>query len=354
MMDWQAYRQSLACTVKRGDHPALALLLIGFPVWQGVVRTGRLLDHAVAPEHRDQPVTAPVFIVGHQRSGTTLLHRLLSLDPRFSAPLAWQLALPAVSLYRSVERIRRLGVGKGAVRRLEERLFSGFSTVHETRWEVPEEDDWLFLHAAASPTLDYLTADPQITDRYWLGDDLPDAVRHRAMHWYRRSLQRHLYATDPTATLLSKNPHFTGWMNTLNLTFPDARFVWMHRDPAQAIASRLSMLRDAWHRTAPVQGRRDPRIHLAFQTSCALYRRAEAVWPTLPAGRRWRVEFDDLVADPDRAVRALYAHFGWSVPEALRRGLAGVQEEADHRVPQVTAKLRHFGIRPDDLAEAMS
>ncbi|HVA85305.1 MAG TPA: sulfotransferase, partial [Candidatus Saccharimonadales bacterium] len=39
-------------------------------------------------------VEAPIFIIGHWRSGTTLLHELLALDDRFGYPTTYQCFAP--------------------------------------------------------------------------------------------------------------------------------------------------------------------------------------------------------------------------------------------------------------------
>lgn len=43
------------------------------------------------PEVLNIPVRSPVFVMGLPRTGTTFLHRLLSLDPKSRAPLTWEL-----------------------------------------------------------------------------------------------------------------------------------------------------------------------------------------------------------------------------------------------------------------------
>lgn len=335
----------------RGDRRALGAVMVGYPAWQGVVRSARALDHLVAPGQRGQPIRAPVFIVGHPRSGTTFLHRLLATNPYFSTASAWQLLLPSVTLYRAVERARRANLAAGLANRLEHRLFDAWRDHHDTRWDAPEEDDWLLLHAVASPTLAFLTGDPDLSRRYWLGDALPQAERRRLLRWVRRSAQRHLYATDPAATWLSKNPHFAGWMRTLHRAFPDASFVMVERDPDHAIASRLRLLTGAWG-LAPADARADPRVRRAFEASCALYRHAERVWPELPAERKIRVAYADLVRDPEEVIKRLHSYFSWPVGPA--GPLTELVAEARRRVPRVPARLRHFGIAPDALARELA
>jgi hypothetical protein len=46
------------------------------------------------PEVLNVPVRSPVFVLGLPRTGTTFLHRLLSLDPAVRSPLLWELLSP--------------------------------------------------------------------------------------------------------------------------------------------------------------------------------------------------------------------------------------------------------------------
>lgn len=356
MIDWRSYRASVdevawRTITAQQDATLLAALTLGYPSWQTLVRGARALDRVVAPGLGAQPVRAPVFVVGHPRSGTTFLHRLLALDPRFTAPLAWQLALPAVSLYRAVGVAGRLHVGGRLAGSLERRLLEPMAPRHESAWTVPEEDDWLFVHAAASPTLAYLTKRPDICRPYWIGDSLPGDVRGKLMRWYRRSIQRHLYATGGSATLLSKNPHFTGWLRTLNITFPDARFVMLQRHPADAIASRLDMLAKAWGVRRPSG---HPQLRRELEASLDLYRHAEGVWPELPAESRIRVGFDDLVRQPLAELERIYDRLGWPIDAALRTRWHDAADLARRRVPSPPTRLRHFGVRRSEVTEALS
>ena len=55
------------------------------------------LDYLVFPSLWRQQVERPVFIVGHARSGTTLVHRLLAADGEtFSYFLYWEMFFPSL------------------------------------------------------------------------------------------------------------------------------------------------------------------------------------------------------------------------------------------------------------------
>src|SRR5262249_17423208 len=81
----------------RGRRRLLAELLFAVPAVAGFHALCFALDWVLFPSLRRQPVRTPVFVIGHARSGTTLLHRLLSEDrERFSSFLLWELYFPSL------------------------------------------------------------------------------------------------------------------------------------------------------------------------------------------------------------------------------------------------------------------
>lgn len=50
------------------------------------------------PSINQVPIRSPVFVMGLGRSGTTFVHRLLSLDPLVRSPLLWELVLPVPTI----------------------------------------------------------------------------------------------------------------------------------------------------------------------------------------------------------------------------------------------------------------
>ena len=64
-----------------------------------MVRRLKLVDYLKRnAEVNKVPIRAPVFVLGMPRTGTTFLHRLLSLDPSVRAPLTWELLAPVPSV----------------------------------------------------------------------------------------------------------------------------------------------------------------------------------------------------------------------------------------------------------------
>jgi hypothetical protein len=61
------------------------------------------------PSILDEPIDEPVFVVGTGRSGTSILHELLALDPANRVPLTWELLHPGEALGPGAEAARTAG-----------------------------------------------------------------------------------------------------------------------------------------------------------------------------------------------------------------------------------------------------
>lgn len=94
------FADSYAAIGNTETHKSLVLTNLGYAMVRlelnnSMVRRLQLIDYLKNnPEVKKVPVKCPVFVLGLPRTGTTYLHRLLSLDPRVRAPLLWELLAP--------------------------------------------------------------------------------------------------------------------------------------------------------------------------------------------------------------------------------------------------------------------
>ncbi len=195
-------------------------------------------------EIAEQPIDAPVFIVGLQRSGTTLLQRLLSLHPGLRALASWEAVNPAPLVERPSHpgrpdpRLRDALRAERAVRYMAPDFFS----IHPIVAEGQEEDSLLFDPSLYTTTAEALMNVPSFTA--WL-----EEVDHDAAYAeYRRILQLLLWQRPGARggqRWLGKTPLHLEHLDSLLTTFPDARIVHTHRDPARCVPSLCSMLAHA-------------------------------------------------------------------------------------------------------------
>ncbi|MCS4503391.1 sulfotransferase [Arhodomonas aquaeolei] len=225
-------------------------LLLAFPPFWLYHAVGLLLDEVLFRGYRRTPVTAPVFILGVPRSGTTALHAALAEDGQFTTFRAWEcvfgVSVTWCRFWTTVGRLdRRLGAPLIRLRRLaERRLFAGLDDTHPVRADAPEEDYLVLL-----PVLWCFVLVVPFPDAGWLwrfaafGEALDGDERTALGGFYRDCLRRHLHARGDGRRLLSKNAAFAPLTDTLLTLFPDARIIACVREPARALSSQLSCLR---------------------------------------------------------------------------------------------------------------
>lgn len=257
-------------------------------------------DRAAYPEIAEQAITAPLFVVGFPRSGTTILHSLLAADPRARSPLAWELAEPSppprAETFTTDPRIAR---SQAAIERLPAR----FRAMHAMGATLPDECNSIMQLNFQS--LNFAASRPLPSYQQWLlGSDAGPAF---ALH---RHVLQHLQAFVPRDWWVLKAPPHLFWLDQLFAAYPDARIVFTHRDPAQIMPSNSSLIafihEMAGNHPDPAElGRAETAKWKLGMEQAMRFRDAR---PDL-AARFCDVRYADLVADPLGVAAAVYDHF---------------------------------------------
>jgi hypothetical protein len=261
------------------------------------VLTNRLrVQEALAqhPEIGEEPVEAPLVIAGLQRTGTTLLHRLLASHPGLRSLASWEALHPSPHGGERA-RIRQAKVAELGLRVLAPEFFA----IHPVQAHAPEEEVLLL-------DMTFLSTVPEATLRVpsfarWLeAQDVTPAYRYmrtllQLLHWERRPPM-------PPGRWVLKTPHHLEHLGALFEVFPDARVVQTHRDPAVTLASFCSMIA---HGRAVFSDAVDP-AEIGRDWSRKVRRmldRAMDARARLGDARFLDVRYEDLVADPAGTVR---------------------------------------------------
>ncbi len=351
----RAMRAALARDHFRGRHAAWVFgLSSAFVVLRTIVLLGRTLDHLVFPGFRNQPLRQPIFIVGNPRSGTTFLHRLMSLDRRFTTMRLIGSILPTISLSRLLAALARVdrAVGGPARRTLASisgRAFHAWSGIHRTRLSEPEEDEQLFVYSLLTPVMTLLFPFFREIHDWEYVDRLDARVRRKLMKHYVGSLQRHLYNEAGERTLLVKNTSITGRLQSTIECIPDMRVVHLVRNPYESIASLLSMYTATWSRLAPqVAGDVTATRALAY-LFCDYYRYRLDVLSKLPSSQVVEVRYEDLTRDSEQVVRRVYAEFGLKMTADFSRRLRVASDRARSYQSKHDYGLDRFGLTEKEI-----
>ncbi len=271
--------------------------------------------HAKTPDLAAAPIKAPIFILGLPRSGTTFLHTLMAEDSANQVPRNWQTIHPAPRPqdFDPHQDPRARQVDRQL--RLFDALSPGFAQMHPITADSPQECSEITAHVFQSLRFDSTHRVPSYFA--WL-----EAHGHDdAFHFHKRFLQ-YLQNGQPGRWVL-KCPDHSFTLDAILKTYPDARFIFVHRDPLEVIAS-VARLTEVLRRpfltrldTAEIGAQVSERWIYGANLLLAFDQRAE-----ISSERKFHIHYDELTHAPLETMARLYNHFGLALEPAARTAMA--------------------------------
>jgi hypothetical protein len=244
---------------------------------------------------------APLFIIGHWRTGTTLLHELLILDERHTYPNTYECLDPNHFLLTE-KFFRRWMRFLMPSRRPMDNMAAG--------WERPQEDEFaLCMLGVPSPylTIAFPNRGPQFPEYLDLVGVPPRALARWKSVFFRFIQQ--LTFKDPRRLILKSPPHSCRIRVLLEM-FPDARFVHIVRDPYVVFPSTVNLWKSLY-RTHCLQRPTFEGLEEQVLATCRrLYVRLEEGKKLVRPSHFYGLRYEDLVRDPVGQMRALYKGLG--------------------------------------------
>ena len=260
--------------------------------WQSLAYGRRIRQAQLHPE--------PLFLLGFWRSGTTLLHNLMAMDPRWGFVNTYQAAMPDLFL-----------AGQRRVRRLLE------SQLPETRgidnipvdFSMPQEEEIAMMcTSGVSPyvSLNFPRTGDETLNYLFLDDRVTGRDRERWGAEYLRLLKAASLNMDHKPLLL-KSPSNTSRITALLELFPGARFVYIQRNPYDTLRSyvHLLTLMNNWHALQRIN------FDELLLRQVKVYREMALAYQeqkkTVPNGRLVEILYEDLEQDKAGQIQQIYA-----------------------------------------------
>ncbi len=317
-------------------------------------------QHRLNPQLAQTPVTAPIFILGLPRSGTTFLHGLMAEDRDNLVPRNWQTLYPAPRPpdFAPVQDRRARQVDR------QLKFFAGiapeFPDVHPIHADSPQECSEITAHVFQSLRFDTTFRVPGY--RRWLDT----RGHHNAFAFHKKFLQV-LQHGLPARRWVLKCPDHIFSMEAILATYPDARFILVHRDPIKvfgSVAHLTEVLRRPFVKhtdAAEIGAQVTERWIDGAARLVAFDQRADVA-----QDRRLNIHYDDLTADPAAMIRRIYQNFNLPLTAeamtAVRQAIAanprgGYGEQRRYALgrfainpdslgPRLASYLEYFGILP--------
>jgi omega-hydroxy-beta-dihydromenaquinone-9 sulfotransferase len=244
----------------------------------------------------------PIFILGHWRTGTTLLHELMILDAQFNYPTTYQCMEPNHFLLTEAMTKKYLPFLMLKNRPMD-KMQIGF--------DRPQEDEFaMCMMGQPSPYLQFAFPNNQ----HQIDDDAYelDKLTQRQQKQWAEALMRFLKTltfADPRQLVLKSPPH-TYRIPTLIRMFPNAKFIHLVRNPYVLYSSTMNM----WNSMSSRYGFQTPDNpnlrEKVLSNFTRLYDRLEATKKLIPSNQYVEMRYEDLIAKPIDQLQMIYSKLG--------------------------------------------
>ncbi len=298
--------------------------------------------YRVHPEIDDEQIEGPVFVIGLPRTGTTALSQLVAADPQIRSLRLWESSDPCPPPETATEHTDpRIAQTEAGLQMMNE-MFPLMASMHHEDATGPTECQDLLGMSFRTVHFDGFARVPSYLG--WVTECDMDAT-----YRYHRRVLRLLQWHCPPRLWHLKTPVHMFALDSLLAAYPNAKFLWSHRDPAKVLGSVCNLI----HYTRSWASDRDDSLELGAEQ---LGRWSEAI--TRAMDFRSQVGDDrfadlawaDLQSDPVGALTSAYEQIGLDFPARSREAVtrwAGSHQPGAHG--QHSYDLAQFGLEVDQV-----
>jgi hypothetical protein len=277
------------------------------------------------PSIEKEEVEGPVFVIGLPRTGTTALSQLVAADPQFRSLRTWESSSPCPPPETATEHTDpRIAEAEAGLAMMNE-MFPLMQTMHHAEATTATECQDLLGMSFRTVHFDGFARVPSYLA--WVTEsDMRDT------YLYHRRVLHLLQWHCPPRLWHLKTPVHMFSLDALIGAYPNAKFLWSHRDPAKVLGSVCSLI----HYTRSWASDRDDARELGaeqLERWWLAVSRAMDFRARVGDGRFADVAFADLQTDPIGALATAYERVGLTFPDASRRAVgewAGGHEPGAH------------------------
>jgi Sulfotransferase family len=298
------------------------------------------------PEIEEQQIAQPIIILGQGRSGTSFLQNTLTEHPDNKSLLQWEAMFPCPPPNeQSYATDARIELADNIAKRWN-RVIPTMESMHEWRGHVPQECCEIMALTFMAPSWLGLLGQVPSYDAYMMSQDYTPAMS------YHKRVLKLLQWQNPRKHWVLKDTQHMDRLGLVLKTYPDACFIWIHRDPVRAFASVVSLIGTTqWSRCDHPFSTGGYEFVTDLSISAG---RLEGVIEQLEAGvvpdrQIYNLLYRDFVADPVGSIKTCYRHFG------IEMTATGEQAMVDYLKANPRSKRpvhQLDGGSPEDIAAA--
>ncbi len=285
--DWLKLHKENKLTFKfKYIKRALLLILLSHQNSKGKKRE----EEQFGPEYEKVTIPPPVFILGHWRSGTTMLHSLMIQNESFAYANALQISHPHTFLIRE-ERVKK------HIEKLKKQSYKRPMDNINVQFDSPGEDEnGIAIMSLRSPVISWtFPRNEAFYARYHTFKEAPkedfEKWKNALITFYKKLTWRY------NKPLILKSPVHTARVKILLDLFPQAKFIHIYRNPYRVYQSTRKLYDSLLPLTAlqePPVEQFDDIIIRNYQTIYDAYLQEKEL---IPPGHLIEVRYEDLVKD---------------------------------------------------------
>ena len=301
------------------------------------IRFKEAYNEVIAPDN-------PVIIIGHWRTGSTLLHQLMSLDPGFCTPTLFQTTLPDSFLF-SRKYYKPVMSRIMPKQRPMDNVKSGF--------DEPQEEEYATFRLSGVSPLERLMF-PE-GKGYFLNvyNEEKRTSENDTRVWSKAFslFCRKLYFGNRKRLLL-KNPFLSLRINEISSLYPDARFIHIYRNPLKVIPSTIHMWDTVGRQNSLNQNWVKPEVKAVTQYFHKMIESIRKALSVMPKENHIEVKYETLVKDPFNGIKYIYEHFGIPFTEEYKVKLGSyLREERTYMANSYQLSEEEKKLIEDDLSD---
>jgi hypothetical protein len=320
----------------------------------------RLFDEIFFFNYRNVKVEDPIFIISNPRSGTTFMHRLMSMDEgKYGYTYLYHTLFSSITIFKIVGFLGRVDKKIGQpmerfVKVLDNFFFKGWEDIHPMGFGKTEEDEALYVFTGMSGGIFFLC--PFIKELYDV--IFPDKMenkksRDKIMNYYTNTIKRVMFVAGHNKIFLSKNVMSTGRVYSLLEAYPNARFIYLVRNPIQSIPSLISMFSIPWSVHSPEIASNSPEFRAWGEVGMDYYKYFDEFKSKLNPKQIAIVKYDDLVGNPKKTIEEVYNHFGLNISAAYAAKLTAVSNTQKEYKSKHDYDLADYGMTEEQVYEEL-
>ena len=278
----------------------------------------------------------------------------MSKDNHFAYMKLANTIFPSVTfakLYNLIAAVdKRIGNPvKKTLRFVDSKLYKGWDNIHPMGFNKPEEDEALYTLALTSPAVFLLFPFLHKVKENWMLDNEPEQVKKYMMNYYKNCVQRFMYVNGEDKIYLSKNVLSSGRINCLLDYFPDAKIVYLIRNPYEALPSFISMFAVMYDVHSPHLKNDDDALKVWAWLGIDFYKNFNEARKRIIADNLVDLKYEHLITQPVKTIKIIYEKFNFIMTTTYKTSIEAEQTRGKTYKSKHYYSLKQYALTKEEI-----